>query len=48
MAGEPATDNPVRQDMQAHQRDYSGFTRLFTYGAIAAFVIGMVVLFVIA
>ena len=31
-----------------HVRDYAGFTHLFLYGAIAAFVIGIVVLFIIA
>ena len=48
MAAEPATNNPVKQDMQAHERDYAGFTRLFLYGAIASFTIGIIVLFVIA
>ena len=48
MAGEPATDNAVNQDMQAHRRDYSGFVKLFTYGAIVAFVIGILVVFIIA
>ena len=48
MAAEPTTDRPVNQDMQAHVRDYTGFTKLFTYGAIASFVIGIIVLFIIA
>ena len=48
MAAEPATENPVTQDMQAHRRDYSGFVKLFTYGAIAAFVIGIAVIFIIS
>lgn len=48
MAAEPASNDSATQDMQAHVRDYAGFTQLFTYGAIASFVIGIVVLFVIA
>ena len=48
MAAEPATNEPVIQDMQMHERDYSGFTKLFTYGAIASFTIAMIVLFIIS
>ncbi len=48
MAVEPATNEPVTQDMNAHVRDYTGFTKLFLYGAIAAFTIGIIVLFIIA
>ena len=48
MAVKPGVNEPVNQDMQAHRRDYSGFVRLFTYGAIASFVIGIAVLFIIA
>ena len=48
MAVKPAVNEPVNQDMQAHRRDYSGFLKLFTYGAIASFVIGIAVLFIIA
>ncbi|HET7708199.1 MAG TPA: aa3-type cytochrome c oxidase subunit IV [Sphingomicrobium sp.] len=48
MAVNSADHEPVAQDMQAHRRDYAGFTKLFTYGAIAAFLIGMAVLFIIA
>ena len=48
MAVEPANNEIAKQDMQAHVRDYAGFTQLFTYGAIASFVIGIVVLFIIA
>jgi len=48
MAVEPAKNETATQDMQAHVRDYAGFTQLFLYGAIASFVIGIVVLFIIA
>jgi hypothetical protein len=48
MAANSAQDEPVMQDMNAHRRDYAGFTKLFTYGAIASFAIGIIVLFIIA
>ena len=48
MAVKPANNESVNQDMQAHTRDYAGFVYLFTYGAAAAFVIGLAVLFVIS
>ena len=48
MAAEPATNEPVVQDMQAHVRDYTGFVKLFTYGAIATFAIAMIVIFIIS
>jgi hypothetical protein len=48
MAVEPANNETATQDIQAHVRDYAGFTNLFSYGAIAVFVIGIVVLFIIA
>ena len=48
MAANSANKDPVAQDMQAHKRDYSGFVKLFTYGAIATFTIAILVLFIIA
>ena len=48
MAVKPAINEPVNQDMQAHKRDYAGFVRLFFWGAIASFVIGMTVVFIIS
>ena len=48
MAVEPAEHQETSQDMQAHIRDYTGFINLFLYGAIASFVIGIIVLFIIA
>jgi len=48
MAAEPATEQPVTQDMQMHSRDYSGFVKLFTYGAVISFTIAMIVLFIIS
>ncbi|MEO7239850.1 MAG: aa3-type cytochrome c oxidase subunit IV [Sphingomicrobium sp.] len=40
--------NAGAQDINAHVRDYSGFTRLFKWGAIAAFVIGAIVVLIIS
>ena len=48
MAAEPANSKQSKQDMQAHIRDYAGFTKLFLYGAIASFMIGLLVIFIIA
>ena len=48
MAVEPATNEVPIQDVQAHVRDYAGFTRLLKWGAIASFVTGLIVLLIIA
>ena len=48
MAKPAAGQEPVTQDMTMHRRDYAGFVNLFTYGAIACFVIGIAVLFIIS
>lgn len=48
MAKPAPSNETVTQDMAMHRRDYGGFVRLFTYGAIACFVIGIVVLFIIS
>lgn len=56
MAIEPATDTARgtpgittgAQDISAHERDYSGFTRLFKWGAIASFIVGAIVVLIIS
>lgn len=48
MAVEPATDEAPKQDVQAHVRDYSGFTRMLKWGAIISFVIGFIVVILIS
>jgi hypothetical protein len=48
MANEPATDTSTSPDFSAHVRDYSGFTRLFKWGAIISFVVGLLVVFIIS
>ena len=47
MADEPATKQSTAE-FQAHMRDYSGFTHLAKYTAIIAFVIALVVMWLIS
>ncbi|HEU4969293.1 aa3-type cytochrome c oxidase subunit IV [Sphingomonas sp.] len=35
-------------DLKAHERTYSGFTALLKWGAIAAFLTGLIVIFAIS
>jgi hypothetical protein len=48
MAANSAKNEPVNQDIQAHVRDYAGFTKLFGVGAVVCFFIGLIVLFIIS
>jgi hypothetical protein len=48
MAVEPATNQAQSQDLEAHVRDYSGFIKLFKYGAIFSFITAMVVMIIIS
>ncbi len=45
---EPLLDSPVTQDVAAHVRDYSGFIKLFKWGAIISFIIAMTVVMLIS
>ena len=45
---EPLLDNPPTQDVAAHVRDYSGFIKLFKWGAIISFATAMIVLMLIS
>jgi hypothetical protein len=47
MADEPATKQSTA-DFQAHMRDYSGFTHLAKYTAIIAFVVALIVMWLIS
>lgn len=47
MAVEPATTDHSAE-IGVHARDYLGFARLFKYGAIATFIIAMLILFIIS
>ena len=46
MAIEPAT-NQSPEDFKAHEHDYLEFTRLITFGAITALVVGFIVLLIL-
>ena len=41
---EPILTNPVTHDVAVHVDDYARFTHLFKWGALAAFVVAMIVL----
>jgi len=41
---EPLLTNPVTHDVAVHVEDYERFTHLFKWGALAAFVVAMIVL----
>jgi len=40
-------DNGAKIDLTAHERTYSGFIGLFKYGAVACFIIAMIVVLLI-
>jgi hypothetical protein len=48
MAVEPATNETPTGDLEAHVRDYSGFTRMLKISAIISFITAMIVLVVIS
>ena len=48
MAIEPATDPHRTEDFEAHERDYSGFIKMFKWLAIISFVIAMLVMVIIS
>lgn len=40
--------NPPTQDVAVHVRDYTRFTRMFRWGAIFCFILGLLVLLILA
>ncbi|MDQ3471670.1 MAG: aa3-type cytochrome c oxidase subunit IV [Pseudomonadota bacterium] len=48
MAVEPVNEQSPTGDFQSHSRDYSGFIKLFKWGAIISFVTAMVVMIIIS
>jgi hypothetical protein len=42
---EPLLTSPVTHDVAVHVEDYERFTHLFKWGAVAVFVIAMILLF---
>lgn len=45
---EMAANGEAQQDMPAHVATYTGFLSLFKWGAIASFVVGFIVILLIA
>jgi hypothetical protein len=45
---EPLLANPPTHDVTVHVRDYGRFTTLFKWGAVAALVVGLVVLMILS
>lgn len=48
MAAERASKEAKTNDFEAHIRDYSGFTKLFTYGAAICLAIALFVIMIIS
>ena len=51
MAVEPATtvtSDPTGHEMEAHVRDYAGFTRMLKAGTITVAIIALFILFIIS
>jgi len=48
MAVEPGYKEAKTEDFHAHLRNYDGFTKLFGYGAVACFLIGLFVILIIS
>ena len=48
MADKKVHPTATEMDYPAHERNYSGFLKLFKYGAIATAIIGLIVIYIIA
>jgi len=48
MAADQAHPTATEMDYPAHERNYSGFIKLFKYGAVVSFIVGMIVIYIIA
>lgn len=48
MAADQQNIAASEQDLPAHQRNYEGFVRLVKYTAVAAFLIALIVMFLIS
>lgn len=44
---EPLLVSPPTQDVAVHVHDYMRFTKMFKWGAISAFIIGLIVLMIL-
>ena len=48
MAGDQAHPTATEMDYPAHERNYSGFLKLFKYSAIATGIVALIVIYIIA
>ena len=48
MADDKVHPTATEMDYPAHERNYSGFLRLFKIGAAMSFIIGLLVMYIIA
>jgi hypothetical protein len=48
MAADQGHPTVTEMDYPAHERNYSGFLKLFKYGAIACAIVGAIVIYIIA
>ncbi len=48
MANDKAHPNATEMDYPAHERNYSGFIKLFKWGTLATAIIAAVVIYIIA
>ena len=48
MEVEPGYKEVKTEDFRAHLRNYDGFTKLFGYGAVICFAIGLFVILIIS
>ena len=45
---EPAHPTATEMDYPAHERNYSGFLKLFKYGAAASAIVALIVIYIIS
>ena len=45
---EPLLASPPTQDVAVHVHDYERFTKMFKWGAVFAFIIGLIVLMILS
>jgi hypothetical protein len=48
MAGDQAHSTATEMDYPAHERNYSGFLRLFKYSSIVTGIVALVVIYIIS
>ena len=48
MAGKQAHPTATEMDYPAHERNYSGFLKLFKYGAVLTAIVAAIVIYIIS